>query len=91
MEKKTITKKVTVTVNVPYTKTFEVTKDLDWDEDWMKAEGWDEDEYIEMEFEDDFVSDAEKMMDKHIEETSIDIMDLNWDDRDTESEIIYDL
>ena len=76
--KKTITKEVGVEISIPYYKKFKVIKEVDFDEESLKDYG-SEEEYFESEFEMDFIEEAKKMMDKHLNSDFRD-SDLNWDD-----------
>ena len=50
MVKKIITKNVYVEITIPYSKTFKVTKEVEWDEEYRKSEEWDDEEYFDAEF-----------------------------------------
>lgn len=76
--KKEITKKVYVEINIPYCKTFEVTKEVEWDDEYRKSEEWDDEEYFDAEFAEEFEDEAKEMMDKHLN-TDFRETDLDWD------------
>ena len=66
------------TIMVPYCKTFEVTKELEWDDKYRKSEEWDDKEYFDAEFAEEFEDEAKAMMIKHL---NLDFRehDLDWD------------
>lgn len=66
-----------VTVTVPYSKAFKITREVDWDDE-AKKDYHDEEEYFDAEFADEFEEAAIEEMTKKLDE--IDINDMNWDD-----------
>jgi len=85
MVKKKITISVCVTIPMSYTKSFDITKEVDFDEEWMKKEKWSEEEYVEENFGDEFCKEAEKLMDKELDNVSLGEVDFE----DYESELDY--
>ena len=80
MVKKLFTITVEVTVPISYTKSFEITKEVDFDDERMKEEELSEEEYIEENYEDFFFEEAERLMDKDKELDKIDVCDLDFGD-----------
>ena len=78
--------KVEVTVPISFTKSFNITQEIDFDEEWMKVEGWSEEEYIEEYCSDIFLKKAEQLMEQELND--ITLCDCEFDDY--ESEFNYD-
>lgn len=70
MVKKKVTVDICVTQPIMVYRTFSVTKEIEVDEEWKKAEGWSDEEYAEENFNSEFENDAKQLMDREVEELS---------------------
>lgn len=93
MVKKKITRNVYVTMTLPYTKKFTITKEVDWKykeilkEDEMDEDEYDEEQYFEDEFQEEFEDEAKDLMDNHLNSDFTE-SDINWDESEiTEVEV----
>ena len=67
--RKIVTKEIEVSANivVPICKTYKITKEIEIDSQELKHEGVTEEDYIQDVFDNDFISEAEKKLQKDFE------------------------